>query len=46
MPPRVGAFLAVVFWGVSFVATKAVVGEISPVALIVARATSPTDPNP
>jgi drug/metabolite transporter (DMT)-like permease len=42
MPPRVGAFLAVVFWGVSFVATKAVVGEISPVALIFARASLAT----
>jgi drug/metabolite transporter (DMT)-like permease len=38
MPPRLGAFLAIVFWGVSFVATKAAVGEISPVALIFARA--------
>jgi drug/metabolite transporter (DMT)-like permease len=37
MPPRLRAFLAVVFWGVSFVATKAVVAEISPVALIFAR---------
>jgi drug/metabolite transporter (DMT)-like permease len=37
MPPRLGAFLAVVFWGISFVATKAAVGEISPVALIFAR---------
>jgi drug/metabolite transporter (DMT)-like permease len=42
MPPRVGALLAVVFWGVSFVATKAVVGEISPVALIFARASLAT----
>jgi drug/metabolite transporter (DMT)-like permease len=42
MPPRVGAFLAVVFWGVSFVATKAVVQEISPVALIFARASLAT----
>ncbi len=38
MPPRLGAFLAVVFWGLSFVATKAAVGEISPFALIFARA--------
>jgi drug/metabolite transporter (DMT)-like permease len=42
MPPRVGAFLAIVFWGVSFVATKAVVGEISPVALVFARASLAT----
>jgi drug/metabolite transporter (DMT)-like permease len=38
MPPRLGAFLAIVFWGVSFVATKAVVREISPLALVFARA--------
>lgn len=38
MPPRLGAFLAIVFWGISFVATKAAVGQISPVALIFARA--------
>jgi drug/metabolite transporter (DMT)-like permease len=38
MPPRLGAALAVVFWGVSFVATKAVVREISPAALIFSRA--------
>jgi drug/metabolite transporter (DMT)-like permease len=38
MPPRLGAFVAIVFWGVSFVATKAVVAQISPVALIFARA--------
>jgi drug/metabolite transporter (DMT)-like permease len=37
MPPLLGAFLAVVFWGVSFVATKAVVREISPIALVFAR---------
>lgn len=37
MAPRVGALLAVVFWGVSFVATKAVVAELSPVALVLAR---------
>jgi len=37
MPPLVGAFLAVVFWGVSFVATKAVVREISPIAIVFAR---------
>lgn len=38
MPPRLGALLAVLFWGVSFVATRAVVEQISPVALIFARA--------
>jgi drug/metabolite transporter (DMT)-like permease len=38
VPPRLGALVAIVFWGVSFVATKAVVAEISPVALIFARA--------
>ena len=37
MPPRLGALLAVVFWGLSFVATKAVVAEISPVTLIFIR---------
>lgn len=37
MPPRLGALLAVVFWGLSFVATKEVVRQISPVALIAAR---------
>ena len=39
MPPRVGAFLAVVFWGISFVATKAALAQISPVTLIVTRFT-------
>jgi drug/metabolite transporter (DMT)-like permease len=38
LPPLAGALLAVVFWGVSFVATKAVVQEISPFALILLRA--------
>jgi drug/metabolite transporter (DMT)-like permease len=38
MPPRLGALLAIVFWGVSFVATKAVVAEISPLTLIFTRA--------
>ena len=38
MPPRLGALLAIVFWGVSFVATKAVVAEISPTTLIFSRA--------
>jgi drug/metabolite transporter (DMT)-like permease len=38
MPPLAGAFLAVVLWGVSFVATKAVVREIPPLAIVFARA--------
>jgi drug/metabolite transporter (DMT)-like permease len=38
MPPRLGVLLAIVFWGISFVATKAVLAEISPLALIFARA--------
>jgi drug/metabolite transporter (DMT)-like permease len=37
VPPRLGAFLAVVLWGISFVATKAVLREISPIALIFTR---------
>jgi drug/metabolite transporter (DMT)-like permease len=37
MPPRLGALLAVVLWGVSFVATKAALREISPVTLIFTR---------
>jgi drug/metabolite transporter (DMT)-like permease len=37
IPPRLGAFIAVVFWGISFVATKAVLREISPVTLIFFR---------
>ena len=35
--PRFLAFVAVVFWGISFVATKAVLTEISPVTLIAVR---------
>lgn len=38
MPPRAGALTAVVFWGLSFVATKAALRELSPEALIFARA--------
>src|SRR6187402_2474862 len=38
MPPRVGALLAILFWGVSFVATRAVVQQISPITLIFLRA--------
>lgn len=32
--PRFLAFVAVVFWGISFVATKAALGEVSPVTLV------------
>jgi len=35
--PRLLAFIAVVFWGISFVATKAVLGEVSPVTLVSVR---------
>jgi drug/metabolite transporter (DMT)-like permease len=35
--PRFLAFVAVVFWGISFVATKAALREVSPVTLIFAR---------
>jgi drug/metabolite transporter (DMT)-like permease len=38
MPPLLGALLAVIFWGVSFVATKAAVAELPPVSLVFARA--------
>jgi drug/metabolite transporter (DMT)-like permease len=37
VPPRLGAFIAIVLWGLSFVATKAALREISPVTLIVTR---------
>jgi drug/metabolite transporter (DMT)-like permease len=37
MPARLGVLLAIVFWGVSFVATKVVVGEISPITLVFTR---------
>jgi drug/metabolite transporter (DMT)-like permease len=37
LSPRFAAFIAVVFWGISFVATKAVLREISPVTLIFCR---------
>ncbi|BDG08541.1 DMT family transporter [Anaeromyxobacter paludicola] len=36
--PRLAAFAAIVLWGVSFVATKAVVGELSPATLVFTRA--------
>src|SRR5687768_8100291 len=35
--PRFLAFVAVVFWGISFVATKAALGEVSPVTLVSMR---------
>ena len=37
LPPRAAAFIAVIFWGVSFVATKAVLREVPPVTLIFTR---------
>ena len=37
MPPRLAVFIAIVFWGISFVATKAAVAEISPVTLVFTR---------
>ena len=37
MNPRLGALLAVIFWGISFVATKATLREVSPVTLIFIR---------
>lgn len=38
MPPRAGVLLAILFWGISFVATRAVVQQISPITLIFMRA--------
>jgi drug/metabolite transporter (DMT)-like permease len=35
--PRLGALIAVIFWGISFVATKAALREVSPVTLIFIR---------
>jgi drug/metabolite transporter (DMT)-like permease len=35
--PRLLAFVAVIFWGISFVATKAALAEVSPVTLIAVR---------
>jgi drug/metabolite transporter (DMT)-like permease len=35
--PRLLAFIAVIFWGLSFVATKAALAEVSPVTLIAVR---------
>lgn len=37
VPPRLGALVAVVLWGISFVATKAALREVSPVTLIFTR---------
>jgi len=37
LPPRLGALIAVIFWGMSFVATKAALREVSPVTLIFVR---------
>jgi drug/metabolite transporter (DMT)-like permease len=37
IPPRLGALLAVILWGISFVATKAALREVSPITLIFMR---------
>jgi len=37
LPPRLAALAAVIFWGISFVATKAALREISPPTLIFTR---------
>jgi len=37
MPPRLGALIAIVLWGLSFVATRLALREISPVTLIFTR---------
>jgi len=37
LSPRVLAAMAVVFWGISFVATKAALAEVSPITLIFSR---------
>lgn len=37
LPPRVAACIAVAFWGISFVATKAVLRDLAPVTLIFMR---------
>ena len=39
LPPEVAALLAVVFWGISFVATKGALRELSPITLIFLRFT-------
>jgi len=35
--PRLGALIAVVFWGISFVATKGALREVTPITLIFSR---------
>src|SRR5215510_1456973 len=37
IPARAGAFLAIVIWGTSFVATKVALEELPPVALVMTR---------
>src|SRR6266850_6830487 len=37
LPPRAAALMAVILWGLSFVATKAALREISPITLIATR---------
>ncbi|MFI5370502.1 MAG: DMT family transporter [Candidatus Eisenbacteria bacterium] len=37
LPPRLAALMAIVFWGISFVATKAALRELPPIALITTR---------
>jgi drug/metabolite transporter (DMT)-like permease len=37
VPPRLGALLAIIFWGISFVATKGALRELTPVTLIFMR---------
>ena len=37
MPPRLGALIAIIFWGISFVATKAALREVAPITLIFVR---------
>ena len=37
LPPRIAAFLAILLWGCSFVATKAALREISPPTLLFSR---------
>jgi drug/metabolite transporter (DMT)-like permease len=37
LPPRLGALVAIVLWGISFVATKSALRELSPVTLVTTR---------
>jgi drug/metabolite transporter (DMT)-like permease len=37
LPPRLAALLAIIFWGISFVATKAALRELPPISLITTR---------